>query len=61
MLRETPRPTPLAMSPTAHLTLPTFREMSLQTQDKMQELNLLQYKLTAQKEAGVNVQEMKWR
>jgi hypothetical protein len=50
-----PRPTPLATSPTMQLTLPTFREMSLQTQDKMQELNLLQYKLTKHKEASVNV------
>jgi hypothetical protein len=35
--------------------MPTFRETPSQTQDKMQELNLLQYKVTAQKEANVNV------
>jgi hypothetical protein len=36
-------------------TLPTFREASSQTQDKMKELNLLHHKLTKHKEASVNV------
>jgi hypothetical protein len=53
--RQMPRPTPLATSPTMQLMLPIFRETSSQTQDKMQELNLLQYKLTKHKEASVNV------
>jgi hypothetical protein len=47
MPRQTPWPTPLAKSPTTQLMLPTFREMPSQTLDKMQELNLHQYKLTA--------------
>jgi hypothetical protein len=55
MPRQTLRLTPLAMSPTTQLTLPTFKETPSQTQDKMQELNLLKYKLIAQKEASVNV------
>jgi hypothetical protein len=41
MTRQTPLPTPLETSPTTQLTLPTFKEMPLQTKDKMQELNLL--------------------
>jgi hypothetical protein len=55
MPRQTPWPTPLETSATTQLTMPTFRETPSQTQDKMQELNLLQYKVTAQKEANVNV------
>jgi hypothetical protein len=54
MLRQTPRPTLPATLPTMQLMLPIFKETLSQTQDKMQELNLLQYKLTKHKEASVN-------
>jgi hypothetical protein len=54
-LQPMPRPMPLEMSPTTQPMLPTFRETSSQTQNRMQVLNLLQYKLTKHKEASVNV------
>jgi hypothetical protein len=40
MPRQMLQPTKLAMSPTTQLTLPTFRETLLQTQEIVQELNL---------------------
>jgi hypothetical protein len=41
MPRQTLQPTLLVTLPTTQLTLPMFREMPSQTQDTMQELNLL--------------------
>jgi hypothetical protein len=54
MLRQMLQPTPPAMSSTMQLMLPTSRETPPQTQGIMQELNLLQYRPIAQKEANVN-------
>jgi hypothetical protein len=51
MLRQMLQPTPPATSLT---TQPTFRETPPQTQDIMQELNLLEYSPIMQKEASVN-------
>jgi hypothetical protein len=55
MPRQTLQPVPLVTSPTTQLTLPMFRETPSQTQDTMQELNLLLYRPIAQKETNVNV------
>jgi hypothetical protein len=53
-LRQTLQPTPPATSSTTQLMLPTPREVPPQSPGIIQELNLLQYRSIAQKEANVN-------
>jgi hypothetical protein len=53
MLQQTLRPMLLEMLLTMQPTLLTSRETSLQTQDTMQELSLLQSRPIVQKEANV--------
>jgi hypothetical protein len=53
MLQQTLRPMLLVMLLTMQPTLPRSRETTLQTQDKTQELSLLQSRLIVQKEANV--------
>jgi hypothetical protein len=55
MLQPMPPSTFRATSPTMQLTLPTPKKMSSQTQDKTQEPNLHQCKLTTVKVVSVNV------
>jgi hypothetical protein len=54
MLQQTLQPTLPATLPTTQLMLPTSKAMPPQTPGIMQELNLLQYRPIAQKEASVN-------
>jgi hypothetical protein len=53
MLQQTLRPMLLVIPLTMQPTLQISRETTLQTQDKIQELSLLQYRLIVQKETNV--------